>query len=148
MKKRWDDDEFNTPEEMLVRATFLVCLGAFTAGILMLMAGAVARELRLVAAGTGLLAIAGLTRGWLRRRGKFEQAQMNLPEVPALRLPIEAARVEELVHLLRQWNEMEAKRGSPSFDPWALQSLRHDIREMVETNPALDGLFHDSRRAA
>jgi hypothetical protein len=148
MKERGDDNEFNTPEEMLIRATFLVCLGAFTAGILLLMAGALTGELRLVAAGAGLLAIAGLTRGWLRRRGKFEPAQMELPEVPAMRLPIEAARVDELVQLLRQWNEMEARRGSPGFDPWALQSLRHDIREMVEADPALDGLFHVSRRAA
>jgi hypothetical protein len=56
--------------------------------------------------------------------------------------------VDELVRLLRQWDEMEARRGSPGFDPWALQSIRHDIRAMIETDPALEGLFHDSRRAA
>lgn len=148
MKSRWDDNEFNTPEEMLVRATFLVCLASFTAGILLLMAGALARELRLVAVGAGLLALASLTREWLRRRGKFEQAEAAWQEVPSLNASVEAARVDELVRLLRQWDEMEARRGSPAFDPWALQSLRHDIREMIESDPALEGLFHDLRRAA
>jgi hypothetical protein len=148
MKSRWDENEFNTPEEMLVRATFLVCLVSFTAGILLLLAGSLSRELRLVAIGAGLLAIAGLTRDWLRRRGKFEQAEAAWQEVPSLSASAEAARVGELVRLLRQWDEMEARRGSPGFDPWALQSIRHDIRAMIETDPALEGLFHDSRRAA
>jgi hypothetical protein len=148
MKPRWDDDEFNTPEEMLVRATFLVCLAAFSAGIILTLAGAFVGDLRIVAVGSGLLGIAALARSWLQRRGKFEPAEVAWDEVAQFDPPPDAAHVSELVRLLRQWDEMESKRGSPAFDPWELQSLRHDIRAMVETDPALEGLFRATRRAA
>ena len=148
MKPRWDDNEFNTPEEMMVRATFLICLAAFTAGILLVLAGVVAQEIRLVAAGVLSLVISALTRSWLRRNGGFEEAEQVFEgTVQALESPHDA-RIAELVRLLQLWEELENKRGSPGFDPWAVHAVRHDIREMVEADPALDGLFRSSRRAA
>ena len=148
MKSRSDDNEFNTPAEMLVRATFLVCLASFTVGILLLLAGAATHDLRVVGVGALLLTIAGLTRTWLRRKGKFDEVEASLHQFSEMGAPADAERVAELVRLLRKWDQLESKRGSPTFDPWALQVIRHDIRVMVETDPALESLFHDSRRAA
>src|SRR5687767_6820344 len=127
MRSRPDDNEFNTPEEMLVRVAFLVCLAGFTAGILLMLAGAAAHDLRFVGVGALLLAIAGLTRGWLHRGGKLQIAEGTLHEFAEPGATAEAARVAELVRLLRKWDELESKRGSPGFDPWAVQVIRHDI---------------------
>lgn len=148
MKPRWDDNEFNTPEEMLVRATFLACLTAFTAGIILLLAGAAAREFRLIAAGTLSLVVAVLMRSWLKRNGKFDEADNALHAVSQAEASPHDARITELVRLLQLWEQLEKKRGSPGFDPWAVQAVRHDIREMVEADPALERLFHGSQRAA
>ncbi|MGH7947004.1 MAG: hypothetical protein ACREH8_01865 [Opitutaceae bacterium] len=148
MKSRWDENELNTPEEMVVRTTFLVCVGGFTGGIILLLAGAAGHDVRLALVGGSLLVLGGIARGWLRRRGKFESADVAWNEVADAGPPADAARVAELVRLLRKWDELERKRGSSRFDPWALQAIRHDIRIMVETDPALEDLFHDSRRAA
>ena len=148
MKPRWEDNEFNTPQEMLVRATFLACLAAFTGGILLMLAGAAAHDLRLVGLGALGLISAGLMRSWLCRHGRFDEAEAALHEIGQAGPPTDAARVAELVRLLRQWEELESRRGSPGFDPWAVQAIRHDIRDMVDADPALEGLFHDPRRAA
>jgi len=148
MRSPSDDNEFNTPAEMLARTAFLGCLSSFTAGILCMLAGAAAHDLRLVGAGALLLAIAGLTRSWLRRRGKFDDAEGKLHQFAEAGAPADAERVAELVRLLRKWDQLESRRGSAAFDPWAVQVIRHDIRNMVETDPALESLFHDSRRAA
>ena len=143
-----EDNEFNTPEEMLVRVAFLVCLAGFTAGILLMLAGAAMHDLSFVGVGALLLAVAGVTRSWLRRRGKFQIAEGTLHEFAEPGATAEAARVAELVRLLRKWDELESKRGTPGFDPWAVQVIRHDIRTMVDEDPALENLFHDSRHAA
>lgn len=142
MKPRWDDSEFNSPHEMLVRATFLVCLAAFTSGFLLVLAGAASHQLRLVGWGAALLAVAALTRSWLGTQGRFERAEAALQDITRAGPPMDAARVAELVRLLREWENLEGQRGSPGFDPWAVQAVRHDIRAMVEKDPALDGLFH------
>jgi hypothetical protein len=101
-----------------------------------------------VGGGALLLALAGATRSWLQRRGKFQTMEGTLHEFAEPGATAEAARVAELVRLLRKWDELESKRGSAAFDPWAVQVIRHDIRTMVETDPALENLFHDSRHAA
>lgn len=148
MKPRWDENEFNTPEEMLVRTTFLVCLAAFTAGVVLLLAGAVSHEIRLVAAGVLSLVVSALTRSWLKRTGKFEEAEQVFDRAALTEESPHDARITELIRLLQLWETLEHKRGSPGFDPWAVQAVRHDIREMVEADPALETLFRSSRRAA
>jgi hypothetical protein len=148
MKPQWDDKEFNTPEEMLVRTTFLVCVGGYTAGIVLLLGGAAARDVKLVVVAAWLLAIATMARAWLRRREKSVRGDSTWNEVADTQSTAETERVAALVELLQKWDRLESKRGSRAFDPWALQAIRHDIRVMVEADPALDGLFHDSRKAA
>lgn len=148
MKPQWDDNEFNTPEDMIVRMTFLICLAAFTAGIILSLAGAATGQLRLVAGGVAMLSISAISRSWLKSRGKLGRPQPVAEELRSAAPVMATARVDELVQLLRHWEEMEGKRGSPRFDPWALQSIRREIRVMIESDPALEGLFHDFRRAA
>ena len=132
----------------MVRATFLICLAAFTAGIVLLLAGAFAHEIRLVAAGVLSLVISALTRSWLKRTGRFDEAEQVFEQASEADASTHEARIAELVRLLQLWEKLENKRGSPGFDPWAVQAVRHDIREMVEADPALEGLFRSSRRVA
>ena len=132
----------------MVRATFLICLAAFTAGIVLLLAGAFAHEIRLVAAGVLSLVISALTRSWLKRTGRFDEAEQVFEQASEADASTHEARIAELVRLLQLWEKLENQRGSPGFDPWAVQAVRHDIREMVEADPALEGLFRSSRRAA
>jgi hypothetical protein len=149
MSSRGNDSEFNTPEEMLVRFSFLLCLASFTSGVLATAAGAIAHDVRLLGLGLALLGVATGLRSWLSRKGRFASAETALqgvatPEAGAT----DAAKVAELVRLLREWEALERRRGGPGFDPWAVQAVRRDIRVMVEADPALEGLFHDPRRAA
>jgi hypothetical protein len=148
MKPLRDDNEFNSPREMLIRATFLLCLATFPGGILITLAGAATHDPRLLAVGILLLMTAALLRAWLRGQGRFEAADAALHEITQTGTPPDFARVAELVRLLREWEALERHRGSPGFDPWALQAIRHDIRVMVEEDPALEGLFRDHRDAA
>jgi hypothetical protein len=54
-------------------------------------------------------------------------------------------RAGELVALLKEWDGLERKRGSAGFDPWALQTVRSEIRSAVHENPALEQLFRPGR---
>jgi hypothetical protein len=47
----------------------------------------------------------------------------------------------ELARLLRELERIEQTRGSRSFDPWELQGVRSEIREVVRDYPALWQLF-------
>jgi hypothetical protein len=127
---------------------FLLCGAAFTLGIILLLAGAAGHDITIAAAGALLLVMGGGARSWLREREKLESADLAWSEVGHAGPPAEAERVAELVRLLRKWEQLESRRGSPAFDPWALQAIRHDIRAMVETDPALERLFHDTGKVA
>lgn len=50
-------------------------------------------------------------------------------------------RAEELVGLLRAWNEMERARGTARFDAWAWQSLRAELRERLREDLELRRLL-------
>lgn len=148
MKHPVDESEFNTPHEMLLRVSFLVCLTAFAGGILLIVSGMAMRSLPLLGSGLGALAIGGAMREWLRRNDRFDSMQQAIEEIAAESPPLDAKRASELVQLLTEWEEMEAKRGSPDFDPWTLQALRNDIRVIVEKDPALESLFREIQRRA
>lgn len=46
-------------------------------------------------------------------------------------------RVGELANLLQEMDSLEKARGSGRFDPWALRSVRHEIRSLMEADPRL-----------
>jgi hypothetical protein len=148
MKSPSDSDrEFNTPAEMMARATFVGILTALTAGILLTVAGFLAAEMRLSLAGLAALGLAGAGRAWLQRHDEFEPAQRALETVSENGPPLDEVRGRQLYALLEEWEALEQKRGSPEFDPWALQVLRNDIRKVVESDPALSRLFTELQRA-
>jgi hypothetical protein len=140
--------EFNTPAEMLVRATFVGVLTAFTAGILLTIAGILAAEVKLSVAGLAALGLAGAGRAWLRRHEEFEPSERALEKIADNAPPMDDVRSRQLYALLEEWEALEGKRGSAEFDPWALQVLRNDIRKVVESDPALSRLFSELQRAA
>lgn len=148
MKTPADPREFNTPEEMLVRVGFIVFVASFAVGVLLVGSGLVARSLPLLGGGLCALGLGGALREWLRRRNGFETAELVMEELAAEGKQLDATRVAELVNLLTAWEQMEAKRGSSAFDPWALQVLRNDIRDAVERDPALESLFREIERRA
>lgn len=141
MNRDEEDSEFNTPEEMRVRFTFVMCLAGLIAGMGLTFVGIVSRDMRLLAWGLLALALAGIARQWLHRKGRFEAAERSLEEFRRVAPLPDEAHVHELVRLLQQWEALERTRGSARFDPWAVQSLRHDIRAIVEQDPALERLF-------
>jgi hypothetical protein len=142
------ESPFNTPREMLVRATFVVCLASLAAGILLTLAGAIGRDLRLLALGIVTLALAGVTREWLGHERRFEAASSVLDTMIYGETRRESPEMAEFNQLLREWDELERKRGSPDFDPWAIQAVRHDIRVLVEKDPTLERFVHDDHRHA
>jgi hypothetical protein len=131
---------------MLVRAAYLAMLAAFLGGVILVVTGLVSGQWRLVAAGIGAWVVGALTRGWLRRTGKWAQADAAFNAMTACGPPVNESRVAELVALLRQWEAHEQKRGSAEFDPWALQVVRNDIRALVADDPALEQLLHEHRQ--
>jgi hypothetical protein len=142
------DREFNSPAEMLARATFLGVLAALTSGILLMVAGLLAAEVRLAGAGLLVLGLAAAGRAWLQRRPDLEPSECMFEAIgEQLPLPDES-RSRQLLALLEEWEALEQKRGTPDFDPWALQALRNDIRKVVESDPALSQLFTELQRAA
>lgn len=147
------DQEFNSPGEILERLGFAVCLLCFAGGLLLTLAGVIAVRLPLILAGGAALTSAWAMRAWLRRRGAFESAAAAMDTFAEAELPVETAETAELRTarlraLLCEWETAEGKRGSPGFDPWALQAVRNDIQAAIEGDPALAALFHGHRRAA
>jgi hypothetical protein len=148
MKPHFDEGEFNTPDEMIGRASFIISLASFVAGTLLIIGGMATRSLPLLGFGLGALALGGGVLEWLRRNDQFHSVQNAIDEMGADAPPLDPARAAELFDLLTEWEELEAKRGSPEFDPWALQVLRNNIRVTVEKDPALETLFREIQRRA
>ena len=142
------DREFNTPFEMLVRGVYLVSHAALAAGILLCAAGLLSRHGGLLASGLLALVAAWGGRSWLSRQEDLEPSERTLVALTRDGPPLDDARVAELIGLLETWETLEQKRGSPDFDPWAVQAIRHDIRAVVESDPALEQLFTALQKAA
>lgn len=99
---------------------------------------------------TGLVAVALVwaSRRWIQRHGQCDPAERTVHALSQIGPPPDEARAQELMALLKQWEALEQKRGSPEFDPWTLQILRNDIRNVVESDPALEALFTNLQKAA
>lgn len=142
-----EHSDFNSPAEMMARAMFLFTHAALVAGIVLTVAGVLAWQLRLTLAGLAALGAASVGRNWLRNREATSEDQA-LEAIIASSPPLDDECVAKLIELLELWETLEQKRGSPEFDPWAVQAVRHDIRMVVESDPALEQLFSRLREAA
>jgi hypothetical protein len=136
----------NPRAEVWARICFLTCLIGFAVGPLLIAAGGLHLRADYALAGVLVTTAAGGIRATLRRRGYWEEASnafdSMMNEVPAE----SGARVEHLFKLIEQWDALEAKRGSPGFDPWELQAVRHDIQVAVNNDPGLAKIFHSYER--
>ena len=139
--------ELNPPPEMLARATAALALAAFSGGILLTLIGVMAAQPRLSLLGLLVLALGWLVRGWLQRR-EAKSCNRAMAQVWREAPALDERRVAELLSLLQRWEAEEEKRGTPEFDPWALQSLRNEIRQVVESDPGLEELFDRLRQVA
>jgi hypothetical protein len=142
------DGEFNTPAEMLTRVVYLAWLASVPSGILLTLAGFFAVRWPLLIAGIAVLTLGWFARDWLRRRGQFDASGDSLNTVTPFDAQADATRLARLVTLLREWDELERRRGTPAFDPWAVQAIRNDIVAVIENDPALISLFRAHRHAA
>ena len=140
--------ELNLPAEMRWRAMFVATSVALAAGIPLFVVGLVSSEAVFSLLGLGLFGLAWGGGAWLQKHGGVDRhadpLDVMMRDAPS---PSEA-RAAQLMTLLEQWEEMEARRGTRDFDPWALQALRNDIRRTVESDPGLEELFTRLRQAA
>jgi hypothetical protein len=148
MKQSRRHSEFNTRAEMFARAIFLLMHVAFAFGIIATAAGLLSIEPKLMLAGLAALIAGWNARSWLRKTGELVGSERALQSIAEGVPPLDDASVAELIALLEQWESLEQKRGSPDFDPWAVQAVRHDICVVVQRDPALQYLFTTLRRAA
>lgn len=90
-----------------------------------------------VAAGAGLLAL----RHWLVNHPAETASDSEAEEDWVWEHSDERKsadpKVGELVNLLQEMQTLEKSRGSRQFDPWALRSVRNEIRTMVENDSQL-----------
>ena len=119
-----------------MRACYLLSLGGLGAGSLLILLGAVLGDLGLLGGGIVALAVAGGAREWLVSGDRLEGASEALRTfLGGERLTPEAV---EMMRLMRECEALERLRGTRGFDPWAVQALRHDMRELVARDPSLE----------
>ena len=135
----------NTPSEILVRLALVLSLFVVVAGLALFLTGWASQRAAPVLGGLAclLVAMGGLValRTWAPAA---TAAGLDFDPIPSDPTHASAGDrpVEQLVGLLQQWEQLEHGRGSPDFDPWAVQAVRHDIRAVVEADPTLEQLFH------
>lgn len=134
--------EYNPPAVMAARAIFLLFGLAAPAAALLLLGGALAHDTRRLLLGAlfGLLAV-GL-HGWLSRRGWLAGLLADLGEMDDPPMP---GGDVDFARLVRAWDDLSDKRGTPSFDPWQLLSLRREIEARTRDNPVLADYWRDHR---
>jgi hypothetical protein len=135
--------ELNPPAQIVVRVALMLFLFVVVAGLALFLTGCATQRAPQAFAGLACLLLA--TGGLLALRtwapGPTATA-LDFDFVSSIGTVDGDRPVGQLVGLLRQWEELEHGRGSPDFDPWAVQAVRHDIRAVVEADPTLERLFH------
>src|SRR5262249_37187263 len=93
MKPGPDRSEFNTPQEMAARLAYILFLGSFMAGFLLVTAGLFSRDVRSVALGLVLLGVSMIARTWVRRNQESETvAGAMLADLRSANPPIDASQ--------------------------------------------------------
>ena len=146
MKRPGERDEpgGGTLAEAGARAMYVGCLIGTSCGLAALLVGIFMGRGTLTVAGVLTVGCSLLESRSLTRNGKLASLDRPFAEASGDVLAglCGEPEVEHLVLLLKQWDDLEHRRGSPEFDPWAVQAVRHDIRAAIERNPALERLFH------
>jgi hypothetical protein len=135
----------SAPSTLSLRLTLVAYLVAVAAGFVLVFYSLIFMRAELLAAAAAAGAIALAARAVLRERmpdgmkaeAIFDEETFSTEAAKAG----ESARVGGLVSVLREWDAQEQARGSANFDPWALQSARHELRNAILEDPALKQLF-------
>lgn len=123
-------------------------LGSLSLGIALLFVGACQASLAVLAFGALALLAAGGFWMTIRENASAEMvdalsSEAGEPHVPAARASNPGGpKIAELASLLHELNALEGKRGSGHFDPWALQSVRSDIRLLVLSSAEIRSVLH------
>jgi hypothetical protein len=148
MKERLENPRaVGTPGDGRSRVAVAAVAGLSVVGVLLAGCGVVSGETGWLLSGAAVSLLALIAqRWWLRTRAG--RADAALADVWAGTPAPDETRAARLLTLLEDWEALEEQRGSANFDPWALQSLRNEIRQVVESDPALAELFTRLRAAA
>lgn len=134
-------DDWDSPRTMLRRVVYLIYAAGVMAGLPMLGGGAIAQDSRWALAGAVALVLSGLAREWLQKTGSWAKVEEEFEAIAHVREAPDPEPARQLAELLQQWQRLEQRRGGREFDPWALQAVRREIREVVDGDPALQQLF-------
>jgi hypothetical protein len=142
MKKHPDnrEREFNPPAVVLARGAFLLLVVSVPSTCLLLLGAAVGHDA--VRLGAGFLdgAMGTAVYVWLRRRGLLAKVIASIKCFAADQLPESEA---DFTNLVRAWDDLSSKRGTPGFDPWRLLSLRREIEAQAKNDPTLADYWRD-----
>ena len=109
----------------------------------LMIVGLLVRDVALVRASLGAMLVAAVIFGWLRREGRLELAMQAIDSFDQVGSPAEAP--PDFTRLVRAWDDLSVKRGTPDFDPWQLLSLRRQIEARTKDNPKLADYWRDHR---
>ena len=127
------DNRFNTPAEMLVRLVYASRFFFFLAGLVFgasaLHTGSVHDVIKALFFFFAMLA----GHQWLKRRGKLDECDRALDAM--FREDVAPDEGDELESLLQRRAALEEKRGTPGFDPWAVQIVRREISDYMRQHP-------------
>jgi hypothetical protein len=135
----------SAPSTLSLRLALVAYLVAVAASFVLVFYSVIFMRAELLAGAVVAGAIALAARVVLRERmpdgmkteAIFDEETISTEEPTT----VESGRVGGLVNLLREWDALEQARGSADFDPWALQSARHEIRNAIGEDPTLERLF-------
>ncbi len=133
---------FNTPEVMKARALFVLQFFSLIACLGFAEAAIAEQAWRLMVPSMLCFALMVSIRYVLKRSGQWEVCVdgLNHAYTRTDPLPNREAESVRFVVLIDQRTEIESRRGTADFDPWALQQVRHEIIEMVKEFPELAAL--------
>ena len=129
-------DRFNTPAEMAARAAYVAkgLLGLL--GVVQSLGATLAHDVAGLLWAALFLAVAMLLHAWLVRSGRLAACRDSLDSIGAAEPPLpEGEDSLGFAALLAARNQLEAKRGTPDFDPWDLSAVRHQIRAYLDAHP-------------
>jgi hypothetical protein len=136
---------FNAPSVMKARALFVLQFVAMIGCLACAEAALAEQAWRLLVPSALCLAVMVSIRFVLKRSGQWKACVngLNHAYTRSEPMPGDEEGFMRLTHLIDRRDDMESRRGSPGFDPWALQEVRHEINELVKAKPSLAELLDD-----
>ncbi len=146
MKKQSDnrpERQYNPPAVVLARGAFLLLAVSIPLSGFLLLGGALGHDLKRLALGFVAGIIAACVYGWLRRKDLLTELIASVNWFDADPPPDSGT---DFTNLVRAWEDLSSKRGTPEFDPWRLLNLRREIEAKTKNDPTLADYWRDHIR--